>query len=779
MRHSCESLNNTHSILLLLALLLAPCLHAADATAERVNRRDTATLTGEVVAADSNMPLASANVLVKGSVHGASTNLDGRFRISGLQPGEVTVLISTLGYAPKRLTVTLKPNTTEDVQVNLEPDILKLGAVVITGTAVPTIYEESTVRTSVIARESMEQAGAVALADALDFETGVRVENNCNNCNFTQVRMNGLEGAYSQVLIDGAPVISNLAGVYGLEQLPEAMIEQVEVVKGGGSALYGGGAVAGTINLRTRVPNTSSAEVSYDARSIGGEAGAHKVDAILEKPLESGGGLILFGTMQSRQAYDHNDDGYSEVAELSAQTVGFTLHAEPWRNGQVRLEGHHMRESRRGGNDFDLPKHEANIAEAVDHVRWGGSVNVNHRFDFVSFDADYALQLLERDSYYGGLAEDTPEARLEAMQAYGYTSNPVHYASLQATSVIGDHALIVGVGSTIDQLEDRTTRNPEYWVDESIEEIGVYLQDNVQWRSLDLVAGARIDQHSELDDPVLSPRLAMRLDVVADLQLRASVSTGFRAPQTFDEDLHIETLGADQRVIRNARGLVAEKSLSFSAGAEWTRTLGYSRSMLLSANLFRTQLGDPFAIELISAETDHIYERINASESATVEGVELEAVIRLAPSLECRFGWTLQRHEYDTNIELLPGVTHREFLRTPESFGNLQVTWDATSSLTLFSALRYTGSARMLHEEPADGSDPELKHTGSFTEIDLGASRTFDLSDDDTEIVLNAGVRNLLDAYQDDLDHGSARDAAYVYGPTLPRTWRLGVSLRF
>jgi len=81
---------------------------------------------------------------------------------------------------------------------------------------------------------------------------GVRVENNCQNCNFNQVRINGMEGKYSQILIDGLPIVSALAGVYVLEQIPANMIERLEVVKGGGSPLYGSNAVAGVVNVITK-----------------------------------------------------------------------------------------------------------------------------------------------------------------------------------------------------------------------------------------------------------------------------------------------------------------------------------------------------------------------------------------------------------------------------------------------------------------------------------------------------------------------------------------------
>ncbi len=127
--------------------------------------------------------------------------------------------------------------------------------IVVTGTKTEKLVSEAPVKTSVVGKAEMEKKNAATLADAIDNTTGVRVENNCQNCGFNQVRLNGLDGHYSQILIDGKGVYSSLAGVYGLEHIPVQMIERVEIVKGGGSSLYGGSAVAGVINVITKKPD--------------------------------------------------------------------------------------------------------------------------------------------------------------------------------------------------------------------------------------------------------------------------------------------------------------------------------------------------------------------------------------------------------------------------------------------------------------------------------------------------------------------------------------------
>ena len=132
--------------------------------------------------------------------------------------------------------------------------------------------KDAPVVVNVISARLLEQVNAPDLAKTLSYQSGLRVENNCQNCGFPQVRINGLEGPYSQILINSRPVVSALAGVYGLEQIPAAMVDRIEVVRGGGSALFGANAVGGTINIITKDPKSNSFELSNTLSSIGGKA---------------------------------------------------------------------------------------------------------------------------------------------------------------------------------------------------------------------------------------------------------------------------------------------------------------------------------------------------------------------------------------------------------------------------------------------------------------------------------------------------------------------------
>ena len=113
---------------------------------------------------------------------------------------------------------------------------------------------DSPVIVDIISSKKLQNIQACNLADGLSFSSGMRVENDCQTCNYTQLRMNGLSGSYSQILINGRPIISPLTGLYGLEQIPSNMISRIEVVKGGGSSLYGSSAIGGVVNVITNTP---------------------------------------------------------------------------------------------------------------------------------------------------------------------------------------------------------------------------------------------------------------------------------------------------------------------------------------------------------------------------------------------------------------------------------------------------------------------------------------------------------------------------------------------
>jgi outer membrane receptor for ferrienterochelin and colicins len=619
------------------------------------------------------------------------------------------------------------------------------------------------VHIQVLDRRQIESSVARTLADAVEWTSGVRVESNCQNCNFSQVRMLGLQGPYTQVLVDGQPTVSALAMVYGIEQIPARLIDGIEVVKGGGSAVYGAGAVGGVINLIPHQPSHTGFEVESRAAAMEGEEGGSLAALGDWASTDRSRSVTAFGQIDRVPAVDVDGDGFSEVTRRRLEAFG--LRFEQFLlddRGRFSLELNRTHEGRRGGDRLHLPPHRAAIAEEIVTERRGGTAGWLHT---VSPRLDYRLALsfsgTERASYYGAGFDPN---------AYGATDNPLWIADLQFNRYRGNHTLTWGLQASRDAIEDVQLGYGRV-IEARYTSVGLFVQEDRRLAPrLTALVGARVDHHSEVDEPILSPRAALLWSPTADVTLRASVAAGFRPPVVFDEDLHIALVGGGgAQVVRNAPELEEESSRSSLLGAEWRPTFGRKGALALEANLFRTELDGLFhRLEADDPTTVPLeLVRVNFG-GAAVEGLELAAAFRWGSRLAGEVGYTVQSARFDRRE---PDFGSREFFRTPESYGMATLQWSAPRGVELFAGALYTGSMIAPHYAGAIAED-RLESTPSFVTFDGNVSRAFRLGEGEVgRLIVTLGGRNLTGAYQEDLDRGPDRDPSYVYGPRFPRSW--------
>ncbi len=301
-----------------------------------------------------------------------------------------------------------------------------------------------------------------------------------------------------------------------------------------------------------------------------------------------------------------------------------------------------------------------------------------------------------------------------------------------------------------------------------------------------LNAGLRFDHYDVADHfsesgsstsgNVLSPRIGIAYKVATGTNLRFTYSQGYRSPQIFDEDLHIETSGARQVFHLNDPDLKQETSHSLTLSAEQSAKVGRGEFSLLAEG-FYTLLVDPFANEfmIIDSTKDAYYYRVNAEYGAYVAGVNLELNWFFSKKTGLQAGITFHESKYQEDIQWgeEESSVSDKILRNPSSYGYLVFNWKPTDKFTASLNGVYTGRMHVPHL--AGGTDPEgnvievekLEHTNPFLDLGVRFSYHFDLSD---EICLEAyaGVKNLLNSYQDDFDAGLYRDAGYIYGPGQP-----------
>ncbi len=662
-------------------------------------------------------------------------------------------------------------------------DTVRLRQVVVTATQHAVTRSEAPSTVGVIDGSQMEAVSAVNLGQALNFSTGLRVENTCQNCGANEVRINGLGQAYSQILIDSRPVNSALAGIYLLDQLPTALIDRIEVLRGGGSALYGSNAIAGVVNVITHEPRSNGASVGNTTQFIGGKAWdfSNSFNASVVSD-DRRAGLAVFGHNRSRQPYDHNGDGYSEVGRLKARMVGFRGYLRTSDFSKLNLEYHNIHDFRRGGDRFDLPSPMAHISEGGEHdihsasLKWDWlpASGLRHASLFAS------MQHVDRQSYYGEREDDEPFGT-----AYGYTQDlTLNYGALYSrhfdTLWFLPAEFTAGIEHTLDRLQDHTLDSP----DTLRQHIGIasaYLQNEWKDSRWSILVGARMDKHTMIGAPVVSPRLNLRYAPTDHLTLRAGYASGFRAPQVYDEDLHVGAVNGELYKITNAPDLRMERSHSLTGSADLCFHLSSLEADLLVEG-FYTRINDAFVNELLFDDTVSgymHYERRNA-DGAEVMGVNVEMTLSPVETMRLQLGGTWQRSMYiGLGKEWCEGQYERRMERTPDLYAYLTGTYTPTKRLSFTATGTFTGPMLVYHHEAAEEASSGAKHGGeghihkettpSFLDLSLKAAYSIPFGER-TELELSLGVQNLFDSYQRDLDSGPERDAAYIYGPTLPRT---------
>lgn len=732
-----------------------------------------ANVIGHVVDAKTGEHLVGMTIAIKGTTFGTHTDVTGHYFLKNLKPGTITLVLRGVGYKSQERVVQVSANKTLEINFDAEEDNIKLDEVVVTANRQATLRRYAPALVNVVDEKVFERVGANNLAQGIIFQPGLRVENNCQNCGFNQVRINGLDGRYSQILIDSRPIISSLAGVYGLEMIPANMIERVEVVRGGGSALYGSSAIAGVVNVITKEPKSNSVSFTESLGFTGFKSLDNNLgfNASIVSP-DNRAGAMIFGQTRYRKEHDMNGDHYSEIGRIDARALGFRGYIKPTALTTLTGEIHSISEDRRGGDHLDWPDHVAGVAEATRHSIYGA----NAKFDVYSYGYKHHLQLytsgqyVRRNSYYGGIGEVEVNGK-----AAGVVGNPIpaeeyglnYGLSKGRTFVAGAQysydfdqlwflpaQILLGSEYSYDHLHD--TMPQRRWIVDPMTRQSLFPDVNqtirnfsqfgqIEWKNdkWTLLLGARLDENSAVKRknggirPILSPRATLRYNPTSSINLRATYAKGFRAPQVFDEDLHVGVVNGEAQRVENAADLNPEVSHSFSVSSDMYFRLGSRAQLNVLVEGFYTRLLDVFTNNKIDERAGIVYyERNNygvdddgkrVNSGAKIYGVNLEA--KLAYNwLQIQTGLTLTSNKYDANQEWgerakISGLdedkymgytpkhdasdfengedkvsmTSKEILRTPSVYGYFTIGINPIKPLNISLTGTYTGSMWVPH----------------------------------------------------------------------------------
>lgn len=729
-----------------------------------------------------------ASIQIEGTTRGTTTDATGHYMLIDLPEGTHVIVARYLGYSTEKKTITVVKGKSQELNFELKQEVMPLTGVVVTGTKTAKRQTESPVIVNILDNSSLDITQSCNISEGLRFQPGLRVETDCQTCNYTQLRMNGLGGSYSQIVINGRPIFSPLTGLYGMDQIPANMVERIEVVRGAGSALYGSSAIGGTVNIITRIPDEAGYEFGTNTQSIGGEAIDFMLSGNINMLTRSrNAGATIFVNKRYREAYDHNDDNYSEIPEMKNNSFGASLFYSPTPNQKLELNFSSLSEYRYGGEMTQKPAYLAQQSEERTHNVFMGGLDyqLNFNEDNSAFIAYFAGQSTDRKHYTGIIPELPVDiAEHAANPPYGYTSNITLQAGTQVNHRLneflgGKNVLTGGFEYMFDDVLD-TIKAYNYSIDQVTRNIGGFLQSD--WEitpSLTFLAGLRGDKHNFVDNLIISPRFSFLYKLKDYTQFRLTWGQGFRAPQAFDTDMHIAFAGGGVSRIELAPGLKEERSNSLSGSVNFDKA---SEKFIAGFTLegFYTYLNNVFYLQPNgSDEFGNLYQKRNGA-GATVQGITLELRGNYNRKIQLEGGVTIQKSFFEEPVENIPGLDPtKSFLRSPNEYGYVTLSFTPDNKFNASMSGVYTGPMEIAHFAGApEQTSNEYVITKSFTELSFKAGYTFPLKSVNSAIEISAGIRNILNAYQDDFDSGKYRDSNYIYGPAAPRTFTVGIKIK-
>ncbi|EAZ82650.1 TonB-dependent receptor [Algoriphagus machipongonensis] len=590
-----------------------------------------------------NKALEFANVLVKGTSLGAVTDQEGYFKIALSKSGEISLQVSSMGYKTLNKTLKVPSDQARNLSFELESMDSGLDEVVVSGTMQEVSKLDSPVPVEVYSANFFRANPTPSVFESLQNVNGVRPQINCNVCNTGDIHINGLEGPYTMILIDGMPIVSGLATVYGLTGIPQSLINRMEVVKGPASTLYGSEAVGGLINVITKSPDTAP-QVAVDAfASSWGEVNTDiGFKSNLGSKLQSLSGVNVF---YYDNPIDNNSDGFTDLTLSKRFSVFQKFNLKRPQNRVFNIAGRYVYEDRWGGEmnwDKSFRGGDEVYGESIFTSRW-------ETFGTYQLPTNESLNLMfsanghHQNSVYGTTI-------YEANQRIGF-------AQLTWSKSSQNHQFLTGLAYRYTFYDDNTpvTSSADGKLNQpsKVHLPGLFLQDEIKFqRNQSLLLGLRYDYNS-VHGSIFSPRLNYKLaSEDKSTVLRVSVGNGFRVANVFTED---------HAALTGAREVVFEEELQ--PEQSWNTNLNFVKKIYsdkgtfigIDATGFYTYFTNRIVPDYETNPNQIIYANLDGS--AVSKGVSVNLDLAWANGLTVTTGATLM----DVSIEE-EGVKSRQLL---------------------------------------------------------------------------------------------------------------------
>lgn len=660
--------------------------------------------------------LPYVNIYLKNTKLGSSTDENGVYEIKNIPNGNYKVIISSIGYKTKSVTITFKGNERIIKNFTLISDN-SLDEVVVSGTLKPVTKMESPVPVEVYSKTFFKKNPTPSIFESLQNVNGVRPQLNCNVCNTGDIHINGLEGPYTFVLIDGMPIVSGLSTVYGLTGIPQALIQRVEVVKGPASTLYGSEAVGGIINIITKKPSNSPKLFADSFSSSWGEVNTDI--GLRYKMSESAQGLLGVNYFNYQNIIDNNNDGFTDLTLQNRISIFNKLNFERKSNKPFTIALRYVYEDRWGGQTNWNPSFRG-----TDQV-YGESIYTNRWETFGTYQLPTAENISfqfsanghYQDSFYG-----TDEYDASQFISFGqFVFNK---------EIKENHDLLLGVAYRYTYYDDNTFAT---FAEDGVTNMpsvtylpGIFVQDEISLNNRNkLLLGVRYDYNS-LHGGIFSPRLNYKWNSRDKSDtFRFSIGNGFRVANVFTED-HAALTGA--REVEFDGELKPETS--------WNTNLNYVKKITtenafitLDASAFYTYFSNRILPDYETDPNKIIYANLNGHSIS--QGASLNSDITFHSGLSINLGATLM----DVSI-IENSISKRQILT--ESFSGV---WSISYKFkdSRFT-IDYTGNIYGPMRLPLiSDTDPRAEFSPWYSIQNIQLSKKFGANWE-----MYAGVKNLL-----------------------------------
>lgn len=685
----------------------------------------TVDISGTVKDSESREPLAYASLLVLPSSKGTTTDQHGNFKISigTTDITEVRLVISFIGYQTDTVRLHQRQNR---YTILLKPDVNALQeVVVISGTMKEVSKMNSPIPVEVYSPALFQKNPTPSIFESLGMINGVQPQLNCNVCNTGDIHINGMEGPYTMVLLDGMPIVSSLSTVYGLAGIPNSLVKRIEIVKGPASTLYGSEAVGGIVNIITKDPVTSPRlNVDFSGTTLE----EYNIDVATKWKSKNTHALIGLNYFNFQNPLDVNDDNFTDVTQQ--QRISFFNKFDFQRPEEriASLAFRYVYEDRWGGelqwtkNDrgSDVVYGESIYTNRVEVL---GNYQLPVRKQKIIFDYSYNYHL--QDSWYG--------------VSKFYADQHVAFAQLRWDTKIRNHDILAGIpfryvyydDNTVGTASGDSTSTKNFPMHTFLP--GLFVQDEMKVNErLTVLGGLRYDRHNHHGN-IFSPRLSFKFSPDKYNTFRLSSGNGFRVVNLFTED-HAALTGARAVVIKNE----LRPEQSWNVNLNYATNIAHANGFIgLDASAFYTYFTNKIVADLITDPDSIIYDNLNGH--AVSKGLTLNADIAFTNSLKIIAGVTVmdvyQIENTGTAEEKIPQ------LFAPKVSGTYAISYSLDRiGVTLDLTGRFNGPMKLPVGPPDIDSRPDESPWFTIMNFQIGKSFT-------NGFELYGGVKNIFNFF--------------------------------